>query len=97
MRTGWVSHRRLASAWTNLARHVTRVLKRAVESLDDAEARRVVDEAAMEHSRLLTHRRGIKGKGALLKAGLFRVPYNMHLRKTLASNPAADISCFLGL
>ena len=46
---------------SNLARHVTRVLKRAVESLNDAEARRVVDEAVMEHSRLLTHRRGIKG------------------------------------
>ena len=59
----------------NLARHVTRVLNREVESLDDAEARRVVDEAAMEHSRLLAHRKGIKGKKALSNAGLFKVPF----------------------
>ena len=60
---------------SNLARHVTRVLKRAVESLDDAEARRVVDEAAMEHSRLLTRRQGIKGKEALSNAGLLKIPF----------------------
>jgi len=69
--------RSMALFWcvSNLARHVTRVLKRAVESLDDAEARRVVDEAAMEHSRLLTHRRGIKGKEALWNAGLYILPF----------------------
>ena len=60
---------------SNLARHVMRVLKRSVVSLDDAETRRVVDEAAMEHSRLLTLRKGIKGREALSNAGLFKVAF----------------------
>ena len=59
----------------NLARHVTLVLKRAVVSLEDAETRRVVDEAAKEHSRLLTLRKGIKGTKALSDAGLLKVPF----------------------
>ena len=60
---------------SNLARHVTRMLKRAVASLDDAETRRAVDAAAMEHARLLARRQEIKGKEALMNAGLFNVPF----------------------
>lgn len=60
---------------SNLARHVTRMLKRAVASLDDAETRRAVDAAAMEHARLLARRQDIKGKEALMNAGLFNVPF----------------------
>ena len=60
---------------SNLARHVTRVLKREVKSLEDVEAKKVVTEAAMEHSRILTRRRGIKGKKALSNAGLYKVPF----------------------
>ena len=60
---------------SNLARHVTRMLKRAVASLDDAETRRAVDAAAMEHARLLARRQEIKGKEALITAGLFNVPF----------------------
>jgi hypothetical protein len=60
---------------SNLARHVTRMLKRAVASLDDAETRRAVAAAAMEHARLLARRQDIKGKEALMNAGLFKVPF----------------------
>ena len=58
----------------NLVRHVRRVLKREVESLDE-EARQVVNEAAMAHSQVLRCRQGIKGREALLNAGLLRVPF----------------------
>ena len=39
---------------SNLARHVMRVLRRAVVSLDEADVKRVVAEAETAHSRLLT-------------------------------------------
>ena len=61
----------------NLARHVEQVLKRTVDSPDDAEARQVVNEAATVHSRLLTRRQGIKGKEALSNAGLLMVPFGI--------------------
>ena len=41
-----------------------KTLKRTVESLDDADTRRVVEEAVAVHSLLLTHRHTIKGKKA---------------------------------
>ena len=75
----------------NLARHVMRFLNREVESLDDAETRRVVDEAVMEHSRLLTHRQGIKGKEALSNAGLLKVPFGKKPLGDSTARFAADL------
>ena len=76
---------------SNLARHVTRVLKRAVVSLNDAETRRVVDEAAMEHSRLLTRRQGIKDKEALSNAGLLKVAFGLKPLGDGTARFAADL------
>ena len=59
----------------NLAKHVTMMLGRDVESLDtDADARRVVEQVAITHEQMLKRRMGLS-KIALKRAGLTRVPF----------------------
>ena len=70
--------RELGFFWctTNMARHITRMLGRPVASLEtDAEAAQAVAQAAAEHARLLELRKRVKGKPALQRAGLLKLPF----------------------
>ena len=70
-------HMNLFLCTFNLARHVMRTLGRTVDSLEDADVREAVKEAAEVHTRLLVLRKGIQGKDALMKASLLQIPFGL--------------------
>ena len=66
----------LLLCYENLARHVMRTLHRTVGCIEtDVEAKQVLEEATKMHALLSSLRAGIKGRPALLKAGLFQLPF----------------------
>ena len=84
----------LLLCYENLARHVMRTLHRTVGCIEtDVEAKQVLEEATKMHALLSSLRAGIKGRPALLKAGLFQLPFGKTPLGDGVARFVADMKC----